>query len=131
MTVGWGAKKAAGGRYGSQSKNADKPDLRGEFLRGWDHGRGADSGRGFGSAQRGTLLPAEFANSYQIAMLLNFAENTRFGATAIGGYDAYPYNDGLVARGGAVGQQYDSTETKRRIGIARPRNVALLPCIKY
>ena len=27
------------------------PDLRGEFLRGWDNGRGVDSGRGFGTAQ--------------------------------------------------------------------------------
>lgn len=30
-------------------------DVRGEFLRAWDDGRGADSGRGFGSAQ-GDLL---------------------------------------------------------------------------
>jgi len=27
------------------------PDLRGEFLRGWDDGRGADSGRGLGTSQ--------------------------------------------------------------------------------
>ena len=27
------------------------PDLRGEFIRGWDAGRGIDSGRSFGSAQ--------------------------------------------------------------------------------
>lgn len=29
------------------------PDLRGEFLRGWDDGRGVDGGRGFGSQQSG------------------------------------------------------------------------------
>ncbi|NBW10482.1 MAG: hypothetical protein EBR82_20880 [Caulobacteraceae bacterium] len=27
------------------------PDMRGEFPRGWDHGRGVDPGRAFGSAQ--------------------------------------------------------------------------------
>ena len=27
------------------------PDLRGEFIRGWDNGRGVDTGRGLGSAQ--------------------------------------------------------------------------------
>jgi len=27
------------------------PDLRGEFIRGWDDGRGVDSGRGFGTVQ--------------------------------------------------------------------------------
>ncbi|HBK4816303.1 TPA: tail fiber protein, partial [Enterobacter asburiae] len=27
------------------------PDLRGEFIRGWDDGRGADSGRGIGTSQ--------------------------------------------------------------------------------
>ncbi|SDS49283.1 Phage Tail Collar Domain [Halopseudomonas litoralis] len=31
------------------------PDLRGEFLRGWDDGRGADGGREFGSSQAGEL----------------------------------------------------------------------------
>lgn len=31
------------------------PDLRGEFLRGWDDGRGVDGGRTLGSAQTGEL----------------------------------------------------------------------------
>ncbi|WP_231679148.1 phage tail protein, partial [Ralstonia pseudosolanacearum] len=30
------------------------PDLRGEFLRGWDDGRGVDSGRGIGTWQSGS-----------------------------------------------------------------------------
>ncbi|MBH3072469.1 tail fiber protein [Serratia marcescens] len=32
------------------------PDLRGEFIRGWDDGRGSDSGRSLLSAQGSTLL---------------------------------------------------------------------------
>ena len=31
------------------------PDLRGEFVRGWDDGRGVDGGREFGSAQAGAI----------------------------------------------------------------------------
>ena len=33
------------------------PDLRGEFVRGWDNGRGVDSGRSFGSNQSGEVGP--------------------------------------------------------------------------
>ena len=31
------------------------PDLRGEFIRGWDDGRGVDGGREFGSSQSGSI----------------------------------------------------------------------------
>ena len=34
---------------------ANVPDLRGEFVRGWDHGRGVDSGRGIRSTQDDTF----------------------------------------------------------------------------
>jgi phage-related tail fiber protein len=33
------------------TKEEDRHDLRGEFIRAWDNGRGADPGRAFGSAQ--------------------------------------------------------------------------------
>lgn len=36
---------------GDGSTTFNIPDLRGEFLRGWDHGRGVDSGRAFASFQ--------------------------------------------------------------------------------
>ncbi|MBW9455134.1 phage tail protein [Citrobacter portucalensis] len=36
--------------------NNKLPDLRGEFIRGWDDGRGADSGRGLLSFQKATLV---------------------------------------------------------------------------
>lgn len=36
---------------GDGSTTFNLPDLRGEFIRGWDDGRGVDSGRAFGSAQ--------------------------------------------------------------------------------
>jgi len=36
---------------GDGSTTFSLPDLRGEFVRGWDNGRGVDSGRAFGSFQ--------------------------------------------------------------------------------
>ena len=36
---------------GNGSTTFNKPDLRGEFIRGWDHGRGVDTGRAIGTAQ--------------------------------------------------------------------------------
>ena len=36
---------------GNGSTTFNLPDLRGEFVRGWDHGRGADSGRSIATSQ--------------------------------------------------------------------------------
>jgi len=36
---------------GDGSSTFNVPDLRGEFVRGWDDGRGVDSGRNFGTSQ--------------------------------------------------------------------------------
>jgi len=46
---------AIGEAYGTGdgSTTFNLPDMRGEFLRGWDNGRGIDSGRALGSAQSG------------------------------------------------------------------------------
>jgi len=45
----WGA--------GNGSTTFNVPDLRGEFLRGWDHGKGTDSGRTFASSQSEMIGP--------------------------------------------------------------------------
>lgn len=87
------------------------PDLRGEFLRGWDDGRGADSGRAFGSAQ------AQAVQSHTHAIPDIYTSiNVGSGGTISGGNDATPLAKNTIATGGP--------ET-------RPRNVALLACIKY
>jgi hypothetical protein len=49
-----------GTAYGAtDSTNFRLPDLRGEFIRGWDAGRGADSGRGFATWQADQLKSHE------------------------------------------------------------------------
>lgn len=87
-------------------------DLRGEFVRGWDHGRGVDAGRVFGSAQADEFKSHTHAANNQ---------NTTVYAVPNGAFYGLIGNDlGATRPTGATG----STET-------RPRNVALLPCIKF
>jgi len=88
------------------------PDFRGEFMRGWDDGRGVDSNRAFGSAQ-GDLLED---HTHYIARRTNSAGNYGYYP---GNVDVGDTSSGLVATGGVAG-----TET-------RPRNVAPLVCIKF
>lgn len=45
------------------------PDLRGEFIRGWDHGRGVDSGRSLGSFQAATSVGVGDTNSTDLAVV--------------------------------------------------------------
>ena len=66
---------------------ANVPDLRGEFVRGWDNGRGVDTGRSILSSQEAT--------------------ETRQGMDAFGGSDG----NGSVR----VGQQYRQADSQRAI----------------
>lgn len=59
------------------------PDLRGEFIRGWDDGRGVDSGRSLLSAQAGTWIQPNIENNSESTTIqlgngenaFNFGEN--------------------------------------------------------
>lgn len=88
------------------------PELRGEFLRGWDHGRGADPGRALASAQAHQFASHRHGLSSSISR----------GASGLGALEervpflSGGYDTSYLLEGG--------TET-------RPRNVALLVCIKH
>jgi phage-related tail fiber protein len=114
------------------------PDLRGEFLRGLDDGRGVDAGRVLGSAQTSQNLA-----------------HTHNGSTDTSGSHSHSYTDGRpvnpggngIAAGsqvpsvweridqsttGAAGSHSHGITTNSSGGAeARPRNIALLACIKY
>lgn len=87
------------------------PDLRGEFIRGWDDGRGADAGRIFGSGQTATKI-------------LNRADPS--GGITITDQDAVTESGNPNVHIGSV----DAT-TAASFYAVRPRNVALLACIKF
>jgi microcystin-dependent protein len=103
---------AAVGTYwgvGDGSTTFNVPDLRGEFVRGWDNGRGIDVGRAFASWQSDDLK----SHNHSIDTSL-FSNNTPFG------YVTSANSGGHVITTGATG----GAET-------RPRNYAMLYCIKY
>lgn len=85
------------------------PDLRGEFVRCFDDGKGTDAGRAFGSAQAGSV---EAHTHYQRG---NPAPAFAPGST-------YTAADASNATNMGVTGSYGGTET-------RPRNIALLACI--
>ena len=94
------------------------PDLRGEFIRGWDDGRGIDASRGFASLQSDELKKHTHTMTY-IA-----------GAESSGG-SSNP--DGLLSiNHDVVLGTHTNTGIINQAGGAetRPRNVALLACIK-
>jgi len=104
------------------------PELRGEFPRGWDDGRGVDSGRAFGSAQNAsrTYIPQNVNQAY----VPNYAQpntptpySSFFDGTLTGGFIADTAN--------FTNKTYGSTATADILGTIRPRNVALLACIKF
>lgn len=94
------------------------PDLRGEFLRGLDDGRGVDSGRGIGTAQLGQM-----------------ESHTHNIFPQIDGPTAYTNPGHSIAKIGYNGSTQanatSATGGTSNLSENRPRNVALLACIKY
>ena len=104
---------------GDGSTTFNLPDLRGEFVRGWDDGKGIDSGRALGGWQADDFKSHKhttyYAENHAVLSYPNGYESTGHRGPAVGSDNdnPWPYTSNT---GG--------TET-------RPRNVALLACIKY
>ena len=106
---------------GDGSSTFNVPDLRGEFIRGWDDSKGTDASRGFGSAQASQLGAHK-----HIGGGLNHSSHTRLygGASASGNSSATGSSvDRYNMNTSTVGGTENSNET-------RSRNLALLACIK-
>jgi microcystin-dependent protein len=111
------------------------PDLRGEFIRGWDDGRAVDSGRSFGSAQgdairnltgfadiRGDGNPGahHYTTSGTSGVFVTPANTSKLQHTT-----------GSRTITSSHGIQFDASNQVPTASENRPRNVALLACIKF
>lgn len=109
------------------------PDLRGEFMRGWDDARGVDAGRVFGSWQVGQNLSHTHSGTADSAGAHTHATNVaQYGSGSSGGVGAGDSSNGVGITSGSSGSHTHPLSIGASGGTeARPRNVALLACIKY
>ena len=118
-----------GTTYNKTADAADKfrlPDLRGEFIRGWDHGRNVDKDRAIGSSQKATRVYRRnyFTDGWEGAM---YDRDHRASADIDGAIE--------VISGGTTGRS-NSAEVNvtggKLDGVrVRPRNVALMYAVRY
>lgn len=94
------------------------PDIRGVFVRGWDHGRGKDSGRVFGTEQMASSIGQDQGRygPHQWAHLGVINNHDGYHTSSSDEHDPV-YN-------------FPATTTVYWYFI-RPHNIALLPCVKY
>jgi phage-related tail fiber protein len=117
---------------GDGSTTFNVPDMRGEFPRGWDDGRGVDSGRAFGSAQAGGIP----------RMYGGFADG--HGQSATNAIDVPGFTNPFYGTTNSIWRTliqnvstpydvvyFDSARLITAAPEVRPRNVALLACIKF
>ena len=94
------------------------PDLRGEFIRGWDDGKGVDVNRQFASAQQEGMK-----SHYHGLQYIGWDNSGN-----VNGSSGYP----LRVSAGDDGSYHDyNLNSAFGGGETRPRNKALLYCIKY
>lgn len=146
-----------GRTYGGSAGNGTfrLPDLRGEFVRGWDDGRGVDSGRTLGSFQSESFKSHSHSASSSTSGI-----HSHLGSANSSGSHSHSFprgtDDGVnqgVQTGTAVGGSITSSSNgghSHSLSInssgshshtitvdasggseTRPRNVALMFCIKY
>lgn len=107
------------------------PDLRGEFVRGWDDGRGIDSRRALGSAQSDAIRNI----TGKLDSGQNQAEQLFDNVITSGAFEkeqaTKQWTFDSSARGAAVtAVTFDASRVVPTANENRPRNIALLACIK-
>lgn len=104
------------------------PDLRGEFIRSWDDGRGIDSGRVFGGAQSDAIrnITGEIG-------LIQRTDINEYVAPS-GAFRGLRKVSGYIGSGGVDDwltiTNFSASNVVPTAAENRPRNIALLACIK-
>jgi microcystin-dependent protein len=117
---------AIGTTYGAGdgSTTFGLPDLRGEFLRALDDGRGIDSSRSLGSAQSD-----DYGSHRHNAGISGYPASADI-QTMIYGYDGTGNTGRFYVTNASTATLNPRTSTVGGTE-TRPRNIALLACIKY
>lgn len=97
------------------------PDLRGEFIRGWDDGRGVDSGRQVLSSQTDAMQPIVGSFGYGSNGIFTYVDGAFKGVNRDSG-------DGVVTVATSISQykqaKLDSSTVTRTATETRPRNIS-------
>ncbi|WP_086792158.1 phage tail protein [Pseudomonas sp. SCPG-7] len=106
------------------------PEARGEFLRGWDHGRGVDLGRQVGSVQADDYK--SHSHRYFDSVAANIDPFGGTGAGVVNGVVTPPATGGYLATSGPDSNNLTSPTTTVNAGgnETRPRNISVMWCIK-
>lgn len=121
---------------GDGSTTFNLPELRGEFIRGWDDSRGVDTGRVFGSSQTSEnkahthtgTTDSGGSHSHTIRIPPNIGDTDRGTNPSLwnidGEQDVATSTDGAHTHTFTTASSGGASET-------RPRSIALLACIKF
>ena len=120
---------AIGTIYGSGDgvNTFNLPDLRGEFVRGWDDGRGVDTGRAIGSAQ-----DQQLEKHKHIASNNDCQSYASVNGVGTGTYNTWCDTGGVATNASAAltGDGGHIEQTAKLGTETRPRNKAMMYCIK-
>lgn len=104
------------------------PDLRGEFLRGLDGGRGVDAGRSMGSAQADAVKMHDHDLEVRTdGNAITTVSSGIAGAQGVMGGGSWARANQYTAKSALAGSPVAAQLASEN----RPRNIALLPCISY
>jgi microcystin-dependent protein len=111
--------------YGGSGANFNLPDMRGYFPRGWDNGRGVDSGRAIGTSQADdnkshthTATVTDPGHVHTSSKMVNNGGGNGGAGASLGWVDTASAVTGISVSNSTVGTE------------ARPKNVALMFIIK-
>lgn len=132
------------GNGGTGTSHFRVPDLRGEFIRGWDDGRGADLNQTYSAPNTGangeniavtsSTRTLGSSQSWSIQNITGKVTNLNYPASGSGVFSSYNGGGSEKTDDGGNNAYAFTFNTARQVKSSdetRPRNLALLACIKY